>query len=182
IMEIANLSTDLQNSGIKRVTDQYLRDDMWSDLFSDVQKLDIVVAYASTWRNTHRARIMQVAANPSARIRVFLPDPNDDATISNLALRFSMEPGDLRSKVSEAVADFKSMSRPGGTQVEVWLRKGDLVYSCYRFGTQRAVVTLYSHTRERQTSVPTFVVDGGSLFSFVYNDIEAIRAQSVLAP
>ncbi|WP_455132209.1 hypothetical protein [Microbacterium aurum] len=103
IMDIANLSTDLQNSGIKRVTDQYLRDDVWSDLFTDVQKLDIVVAYASTWRNTHRGRIMQIATNPSARIRVFLPDPNDDATMNNLALRFDMNLADIRSKVQEAM-------------------------------------------------------------------------------
>ncbi|WP_157106164.1 hypothetical protein [Nocardia sienata] len=182
VMEIANLGTDLQNSGIKRVTDQYLSDVVWSDLFADVQKLDIVVAYASTWRNIHRGRIIQAATNPSARIRVFLPHPDDDATMSNLAQRFSITTGEIRAKVREAITDFRSMSQPGGAQVEVWLRKGDLLYSCYRFGTQRAVVTLYSHTRERQTSVPTFVVDGGSLFTFVYRDIEAIRAQSELAP
>ena len=48
-------------------------------------------------------------------------------------------------------------------QVQVYLRKGDLVFSCYRFDS-RAVLTLYSHSKERRTSVPTFVTRNGSLF------------------
>jgi hypothetical protein len=44
------------------------------------------------------------------------------------------------------------------------------------------VLTLYSHSRKRQTSVPMFVVDGGDLFTFVYGDINAILEQSIEAP
>jgi hypothetical protein len=60
------------------------------------------------------------------------------------------------------------------------VRAGDAVFSCYRFDSQ-AVLTLYSHGRERRNQVPTLVVRGGELFDFVYNEIAAIAEQSRLA-
>jgi hypothetical protein len=181
LMAMANLSTDLERSGIKRVTDQYLADVEWSDLFRDATKVDIVVAYASTWRNANRDRLQQVAKDPHARIRVFLPDPTDDRTLDNLTQRFSTDRALLRGKIEEAITDFQHLAVPGGADLKVYLRKGDVVFSCYRFGTQ-AVLTMYSHSRERQTHVPTFVVRGGDLFTFVYDEIRALLKQSYEAP
>lgn len=177
-MSMAGLSQDLKRAGIVRVDNQYLEDQrLWDDLFRDVHKLDILVAYASTWRNAHRARLERVAQDPDARIRVFLPDPRDDLTINNLAFRFSMEPQELRSKIREAVREFEELRVPNGAKLEVLLRRGDLVYSCYRFDSQ-AVLTLYSHARRRQSKVPLFLVRQGDLFDFVYQDLVAIERES----
>lgn len=177
-MALAGLSQDLKRAGIVRVANQYLEDqELWNDLFRDVHKLDILVAYASTWRNAHRARLEAVARNPSARIRIFLPDPGDDPTIQNLAHRFSTEPEDLKRKIREAIRDFEDLRRTKGAKVDVFLRTGDLVYSCYRFDSQ-AVITLYSHARKRQSQVPMFLVRQGDLFDFVYQDLTAIAAES----
>lgn len=180
VMAQAQLSADVVDSGLTRVTDQYLDDVQWSDLFRDVKQLDIVVAYGSTWRNTHRRRL-EAAASRNCRIRIFLPDYTDPATMTLLAERFSMAEVDLISKVTEACADFKALATPGGTgSVEVRLRKGDLVFSCYRFDSQ-AVLTLYSHSH-RRTNVPTFVMTSGSLFAFVSQELTALQEQSDPAP
>jgi hypothetical protein len=182
LMAMANLSTELKRSGITRVNDQYLDDvQLWSDLFRGVHRLDIVVAYASTWRNSHRQRLQAVANNPKARIRVFLPDLDDPATMTTLSHRFNTDPESLSRKIREAIEEFRALAVKGGAELTVYVRKGDLVFSCYRFDSQ-AVVTLYSHSRKRQTRVPMFVVDGGDLFSFVYGDINEILEQSVVAP
>lgn len=163
------------------MTDQYLADVKWPDLFRDATKVDIVVAYASTWRNAHRDQLQHVARDPHARIRIFLPDPTDDATVDNLAQRFHTTRDSLRIKVEEAVQDFRELAVPGGADLKVYVRKGDFVFSCYRFGTQ-AVLTMYSHSRKRQTHVPAFVVSGGDLFAFVYDEIQEILEQSSEAP
>ena len=139
------------------------------------------MAYASTWRNTHRLRLQRLAATPGAAIRVFLPDPSDRKTVEVLADRFSMDVDMLTGKINEAITEFRSLARPGGGGVEVYVRRGDAVFSCYRFDG-KAVLTLYSHSRERQTSVPTLVMEGGDLFKFVRNEIDAIAAQSQRAP
>lgn len=176
VLAKAKLSTDVVDSGLIRVTDQYLDEVEWVDPFQDVNKLDIVVAYAYTWRNAHRARL-QAAARRGCRIRVFLPDYRDDETINILAGRFSMPADALKAKIQEAVADFKALPTPTNAPVQVCLRTGDLVFSCYRFDS-RAVLTLYSHSRERRTNVPTFVTKNGSLFTYVYDELEAIAQQS----
>jgi hypothetical protein len=181
VLAKAKLSTDVVESGLTRVTDQYLEDVEWADLFRDVNKLDIVVAYGSTWRNTHGARLEAAAARPDCRIRVFLPHPKHAQTMAVLADRFHTTPEQLAPKVEEAIRDFRALARPGGATVEVYLREGDLVFSCYRFDS-RAVLTIYTHSRERRTHVPTFVMDNGSLFQFVYDELAAIAQQSQPAP
>lgn len=178
VLAKARLSADVVQSGLQRVTNQYLEEVEWSDLFRDVNKLDIVVAYASTWRYAHLGRLQAVAKRPEARIRVFLPDPDDPDTVRRLAERFSITEEALRAKIQDALEDFTGLAVPGGATVEVLVRKGDAVFSCYRFDS-RAVLTLYSHSRERRTQVPTFVVAEGDLFQFVYEELVALRNQSV---
>lgn len=181
VLAKAGLSADVVRAGIVRVTDQYLAEVEWASLFRDVNRLDIFVAYAATWRNTHRASLQQVAQRPSARIRVFLPDPRDTPTVAVLADRFHMQPDALISKINEAIQDFRSLAVSGGATVEVCVHARDAVFSCYRFDS-RAVLTLYSHGQERRTQVPTFVIDGGTLFDFVYNELAAIADHSEPAP
>lgn len=179
ILAKARLSTDVTASGLLQVTDQY-HELEWADLFENVNKLDIVIAYASTWRNTHRGQL-EAAARRGCRIRAFLPDYRDDTTLDILADRFGTTRDALRQKIREAVADLKSLPAPANEPVQVYLRKGDLVFSCYRFDS-RAVLTLYSHSRERRSRVPTFVVKDGSLFTYVYDELVAIEQQSQPAP
>jgi hypothetical protein len=181
VLAKAGLSADIARAGIVRVTDQYLADVEWASLFRDVTKLDIFVAYAATWRSTHWGSLQQVARRSGARIRIFLPDPSNDRTVAVLADRFHTQPHALIGKINEAVREFRSLAVPGGATLEVWLHAGDAVFSCYRFDS-KAVLALYSHGQERRTQVPTFVVDGGELFEFVYNELESIAAHSKPAP
>jgi len=181
VLAKAGLSADITKSGIIRVTDQYLGEVEWSALFRNVNKLDIVVAYGATWRNAHRSSIEAVAQRSDGRIRVFLPDPEDVQTVAILSDRFNMAPVDLIGKIREAIRDFRAFAVAGGADVQVWLRAGDAVFSCYRFD-RSAVLTLYSHGRERRTHVPTFVVQEGDLFDFVYDELAAIESQSRRAP
>lgn len=177
VLATARLSAEVVDAGILRVTDQYLEDVEWADLFDGADKLDIVVAYGRTWRNAHRERLCSVVRRSGTRLRVFLPDPDDDLTVKVLANRFNMEPAVLKATVEEALRDFSGLADEGPGVVEVYVRAGDAVFSCYRFD-KRAVLTLYSHSKKRQTSVPTYVVRSGKLFNFVYDELDAIKSQS----
>jgi hypothetical protein len=180
VLAKAKLSADVVESGITRVTNQYLEDVAWADLFQDVKKLDIFVSYGNTWRNSHRARLEQAAARSDCTIRVFLPDYRHEPTMAVLADRFSMTTTELSTKVQEAMRDFKALATPGGATVEVYLREGDLVFTAYRFDS-KAVLTLYTH-QKRRTQVPTFVMTSGALFGYVQQELDAIKQQSQLAP
>lgn len=178
VMAMAGLGSDVSRAGISTVTDQYLDDVEWDELFRGAEKVDIVVAYANTWRHAHWARLVRLAATKGARLRVFLPDPDDQPTMDALARRFNSTTPEITSKVREAIHDFSSLSTTAGAEVSVHTRPGDMLFSCYRFDGS-AVLTLYSHRRSR-TSVPTWVVRQGTLFQFVYEEVSAIKEQSTL--
>jgi hypothetical protein len=177
VLANAQLSAEVVDAGILRITDQYLDDIEWSELFDGVSKLDIAVAYGRTWRNTHAERLRAVSRREGTRIRVFLPDPDDAMTMQVLANRFNMMVPDLQATVREAVRDFSGLKHEDGGDLEVFVRPGDAVFSCYRFDG-RAVLTMYSHGKKRRTSVPTLVVRNGKLYQFVYDELEAIESQS----
>ena len=177
VLAKAQLSAEIVEAGITHVSNQYLEDVAWADLFRDATKVDVVVAYANTWRNTHAHRLREVASRPGTRLRVYLLDPDDPETMRGHADRFSSTPQRLIDQINEAIEFYSGLATPDGGVVEVYARAGERVFSAYRFDSH-AVLTLYSHGKERRTSVPTFVVRGGSLWKFVYDEIESMRRQS----
>ncbi|WP_395110282.1 hypothetical protein [Actinomadura sp. SCN-SB] len=181
ILETARTSTDVHAAGLVQVGMNYVQDADWDALFSGVQKLDIFVAYGRTWRNSHFAKLQRVATTRGARIRVFLPDPDDNHTMSVLAERFSMSEQRLKDAVNESKLEFSSLQQAGAADVQVYFRKGDMVFSCYRFDNI-AIITLYTHSRSRG-QVPILVCrNGGSLYDFVRDELRAIEDQSSPAP
>jgi hypothetical protein len=168
----AQLGSEVVSSGLIRVPDRYHAMD-WDALFKGAQELDVVVAYARTWRNSQAEHLRALAKR--GVLRVYLPDPDDPATLEVFAIRFSRDVKRMESDLREAITEYQAL----GPNVEVYVRKGDLVFTCYRFG-RKSVITLYSHTRERQSLVPTFVVEGGDLGAFVDREIETIHSQSRL--
>jgi hypothetical protein len=181
ILETARTSTDVHAAGITRIGMNYVDDADWEALFHGVQKLDIFVAYGRTWRNSHISKLRRVAEDGGARIRVYLPDPDDAYTLSVLAERFDMPESRLRDAINESKAEFSSLQQAGNAQVEVYFRKGDMVFSCYRFDAI-AVATLYTHSRARG-QVPVIVCrSGGSFYEFIRGELKAIHSQSTIAP
>ena len=178
ILETARTSADYETSGLTRVGTNYLEDPDWEDLFRNVEQLDIFVAYASTWRNLHLKRLQAVASRPGGQIRVFLPDLEDDDTVTTLARRFGYTEEDLCGRIKETAESFESMRLDGGATIKIFYRPGDRLFSFYRFDS-RAVVTLYNHKGTRESLVPTFLFQrGGSLYAFIEAEIRAIENQS----
>ncbi|WP_150241402.1 hypothetical protein [Nocardiopsis quinghaiensis] len=177
IFENSRAMGDIEASGIQSIGTDYVSDPDWGELFRGVRELDIFVAYARTWRNSHLERLRDLAQVKGARIRVILPDPECSETVSTLARRFDMTEGDLRSAIEEARRDFIGLRNPEGAEVQVYYRKGDLVFSLYRFDA-RAVVTLYSHS-QRRGQVPNVVCkSSGTIYSFVVDEFNGVLEQS----
>jgi hypothetical protein len=180
VFAIARVGTDVRNAALTRIGTSYLDDVDWEWYFATVEKLDVFVAYGSTWRGANFQRLRHVAAQPTSRLRVFLPNPHDAARMSTLAERFSMADADVVARIQDARTEFAGLQQVGGGDVRVYYHSGDPLFSCYRFD-RTAILTLYSHTRTR-TNVPTIVCrDGGTLYDFVREELRAIEDQSRLA-
>lgn len=180
MFETAGVGVDVLGAGLTHIGMRYLKDLDWDVLLAGARELDIFVTYGRTWRNTHSDRLTQLArTRKDARIRVFLPDPDNAEDLAVLSKRFAMTAADLATAIKESRTFYSALDNGDGATVEVYQRSGVTSFSCYRVD-DHAVVTLYSHLRER-TAVPTLVCKkGGSLYDFVVTELDAIRAQSRL--
>lgn len=175
---MANLRKDLTDSGVQRIGNWHdLDSNLWPELFLDATDIDIVLAYSL--QSSQRVRI-EAADQRGARIRAFLPDPDDGPTMETHANRFQMPSAHLQTRVRETIAELTAIAnRSPSSKMCVYVRPGDLVYSCYRFNS-RAVMTLYSHSKERQSYVPTLVLQGGDLLGYLLRDLDSMASQGRL--
>ncbi|WP_189159269.1 hypothetical protein [Lentzea pudingi] len=177
VIEVTRSAADIERSGITHAGTEYLRDADWDGLFSRVQKLDIFFAYGHTWRGSNLTNLRALARKKGCRIRVYLPDVEDSDTVRQLATRIKGTPEKMIDLIVEARSHFESLYEPGGAEISVFYRPGELLFSAYRFDST-AVITLFAHRKERG-GVPTIVCqEPGTLYSFIKLDLDAVNRQS----
>jgi len=174
------LSDEVRVAGLVGLSASFNADVDWDGLFQGAEKVDFFFAYARTWRNSHYERLQALAADREARVRVVLPDPEDELTVAELARRFKYTPDHLRSQIREAEEFFRGLrpdSSKKGATISLWYLRGAPHFSFYRFD-RKVILALYSHRRGLQR-VPTFVLEqGGSLYEFVRQEVEAMTDTS----
>lgn len=183
ILAKVQLSRDIQSAGIVKFTDNFHEGIDWRSYFRTATKIDIFFAYGQTWRNTYLDEFRRIASNPEARVRVVLPDPDDDLTIKELARRFNYTPDQLRGLVRDAENYFKRLRpMPGttGAQVDIWFLPGTQQFSFYRFD-HIAIVALYSHRRERIPVPAIACEDGGTLYDYIRKEFDAMTRDGGMA-
>lgn len=172
ILAKANMSRDLADAGILLVADNF-RDPriQWENLLKNSCTLDIWVAYASTWRNSNLDAIKRLLSRKDSRLRVVLPDPDNELLTKELAGRFEMAESEVREKILEAIAGFENCRKYG--TVELRLLNRSPLFTVYVF-TSKAVLAFYNHRKGREP-VPTFLCDeDGFLFGYLKAEFDHI--------
>lgn len=169
MLKLAKISSNVASTGIEYVYENYLDID-WNDIFSRTQSLTIAVSYATTWREHNRVRLEALGKMPDA-LKVFLPNYNDVAILSELSRRFGMSPDSVKTKINESSDSFKAL---GAT---VYLYNGCFQTSYY-IADNEAVMAFFNHKKEKST-VPAFhVMRQGSIYKFIKDEIVSISANS----
>jgi hypothetical protein len=174
VLAAAQLSTEVQNAGIRRVANRY-RDLDWDAHLASAQDVDLFFAYAATWRANHATALAQLVRRRSTSLRVVLPDPDDVALITQLAQQFDYSHEKLYGLIKDAQADFESLGRQAheSSTVELrWTRQFP-IYTYYRFDRVCACV-FYAQAKGR-TEVPSIEFEqGGSLSAFFHEQFERL--------
>ncbi|GGM34512.1 hypothetical protein GCM10012275_02290 [Longimycelium tulufanense] len=177
ILETTRVARDVISSGLVGVGTSYLHDLNWRDLLGKVKHLDLLLAYGDTWRRSNIHELRKLGRKKGRKICIFLPDVADAQTVETLSWRFGMTQDELIGKIEEARQDYELIRVSKGATVRIYYYPGDRYFSLYRLD-QRAVLTLYSHGRDRRP-VPTLIFDvGGSLYKFVEEELEDILRRS----
>jgi hypothetical protein len=176
VMAIANLSEEVKHAGIRRILRDFYDLD-WKKILSSNHRLDVFFTYARTWRNRHYEELELLARNPNAKVRIIVPDPNDDTLVNELANRFdNQDPGDLRATIEGSVEAFKKIFSGADAKAEfsVWYCKTTPVYSFYCLDDE-IIFAVYKHHKGRTTKVPAFIVNyDGWIGEFVSRDLNEI--------
>jgi hypothetical protein len=136
----------------------------------------VFISYGSSWRKVHAEKLQEFANKKKNKLRIYLPDPEDEPTMKVLAQRYAYTVEKIRANVLEMAQEMARLSSPSSADIRIYYRSGDPTFTCYRFD-DLILVTLYSHKRERG-NVPSLVVRGGTFHDFFKRDLAAIHNQS----
>lgn len=182
VLAAAELSSDITSAGLKRIATHYLNVE-WDGLLNEANHVDLFFTYARTWRNTHATGLRRLVARDGTRLRVVLPDRDNEALMALLAAKFSYTTEELRDLVDGAEQDFANLRRQAAAGASVELHRTDEfpVFSYYRLD-RRCFGVLYSQASGR-FDVPTFECEqGGSLAAFFRDQFEKLWADGSARP
>ncbi|UBV14922.1 hypothetical protein [Mycolicibacterium fortuitum] len=174
VLEKVRISSDVTAAGIDRVTMKWM-DIPWDDLFKNSKQVSVFISYGGSWRKNNWATIEKFVGVKGNSLRLFLPDPNDEATMQVLAKRYDYTPQKVRDNVVETTEEFAKLGT-AGADVRIYYRAGDPTYTSYCFD-DKVLVTLYAN-RRRRGDVPTLLVGQGTFHDFFKEDLTAIENQS----
>lgn len=185
ILDAVRLSSNIRDAGIERFSLDY-KDFDWKGLFNDqVREIDIFFSYGQSWRNNYVEQVRSFARRDDVRMRVLLPNPQDDKLVNRLAERFKplsgeANPEKIKKQIQEAADYFKKHFVEASNKkadLEVKLTNQSPQFAFYRFnGT--AVVTFFNHLG-RTGKVPCFSVSrGGLLFEFAKDEFDELFEQA----
>jgi len=182
VLAAADLSTDITNAGLRRIAMRYL-DVEWENLINEADHVDLFFAYAQTWRNAHATGLRRLASRRGARLRVILPNRDNEMLMATLAAKFRYTVPELQAHIENAESDFANLSRQASAQATVELRRTDEfpVFTYYRFD-RRSFAVLYSQASGR-VEVPTFECEqGGALSGFFRGQFDALWEGASIRP
>jgi len=171
------LAEDIRTVGITGISLNPVRGPDFSKIIRSSERLDIFVCYANTWRATFEEDLKFLATKKNCRIRLIVPDPDNQEIMKDLAKRFNANDATtMQSRIRQAINEYKALfaSVPNQTlDFSIWIHDETPVSSFYRFD-RCSVITLYKHAKGRGNA-PTIVAErGGALYTYVESEIDSM--------
>ncbi|WP_257455603.1 hypothetical protein [Archangium lipolyticum] len=147
---------------------QMFRQVDWNEWLSKAEREQtIVVNYAHTWLGNYEHLLINFLKKPSSSLTIYLPDPDDDATIKQLHTMYDdpTEPVDeeeLRRKVRNTATRLRGFAEHAGAnknRIKVFWLKQRPNYALYLIDQRWAILSVYDHQRVLRVGAPTIVMD-----------------------
>lgn len=174
LLSISGLVESIQRTGVTGLASSWQKDIPWTEMFKTAKTVDMFLAYGINWRGFIADDLAAFAKRPNTSCRILLPDVDDPAVVSALALMFQRPPKQIRDRVLEATEEFQT--RLKATKCEIWWTKRPPVFAFYLIG-DAAVVTLYRYTSEI-TRLIGFTVRQGAYYDFLKAEFDGIIASN----
>lgn len=177
VMATAQLAQDVERAGLAAVSMEYLADEIWREPFLRTSQVVVFAAYANTWTENQRAAVRDLAVKRGGVVKVILPDPDDEATVTFIAHRSAKTNEQVRDKIVGAQEKYQRLL-DGAPNAAVFTYQGPMCYAFYRF-SHECVLTLYRNVPVKDR-VPVITLKGGELLEFVDGEIAAMADKLTL--
>ncbi|MBA2116775.1 hypothetical protein [Bremerella alba] len=176
---LAGIDESVRRAGIVDVTMKF-RDLDWESFFQNHIRVSLFISYGQTWRNNCRELIKQFLSKEGNEMRIFLPDPNDDAVMTELGRRFGVSAEETSKRIKDSLEDFISMDPKNNLKgrLQLFFVKEIAPLATYYVFDNIAIIASYNHARDRQP-VPAIVVkNGGDLYDYVIAEMNRISSEA----
>lgn len=182
------LTQELKGAGLTAFTTDFSYGVDWLGLFRHASRVDLFFSYARSWMNNNAAQLQDLARRDGSRVRVVLPDPDDEQIMSELARRFNRSADEVRANINTTknellrifVEPFEDPNARRRPDFFLFYAKTAPQFTFYRFDNL-CVLPLYKH-RLGRGGVPIFTVEqGGAIHEFILQEMDAFVADEQLA-
>ncbi len=176
VLEIIELNKEIVKSGACEIYDSFqdIVKAKWEEYFASAKSIDVFICYGRTWRHKLSKEFKKLQQRTDVRMRVVLPDPNNERVINELALRFRYSTTQLIEYINNAIEFFKGLEN---ISIEVMKFSEPPLFSLYRFDDILIFAIFNHHNHDK--SVPTFICkEGGTLFDYFTKEFEELVKKS----
>lgn len=168
VLAAAGTAEDVARAGIAGVSTDYRNFVDWDAMIRSASDIELAVAWANTWRESHRQAWEAWASGSGACGRVLLPDPDNAEVLSDLGRQFNLPSGEVKENILRAAKGFSALG-----PVEVRYTDARPVWTYYGF-RDTSVVTLHTLAKAKSHDVPSFhVIRTGDLATWCSAQFEA---------
>lgn len=165
----ARVAEQIQRAQLSGFSVSFYDNVPWDEMFNESNRLDLMVAYAATWRNTHQARLERFVSRNDSGLEVVLPDPEVTPTLEELARRFNMSPEEVRQRIIDATEFFKRLGTNARGVVRIYYHVRAPQFTFYRFNN-RAVFATYRHRPGRGPILTLVSKRGGEFYEWIRDE------------
>jgi hypothetical protein len=175
VYAMVNISDNLISSGITEINEDFSLID-WKTLFDSViNSIDIFFMSGQGWTKQNRT-LLQNISKKDVKVRLILPNINDNETLTSLEYRFKSErkklsQDDIKKKIYEVIGIYKDIFKDKPENLEIWVYKKPLIFSMYRFDDE-IIMALNSHSGNPPVPAFRFKGSNGLIYKFLDEEIE----------
>lgn len=175
ILAKLTISSSIDDAGLLDIKMQS-RDITWGEYFEKVNEVDLFFTYARTWRHTNSNLLDQLVRRKGCRLRVVLPNPENNVILQELSNRFTKSPEEFRNLINEATKDYLKLREVGekyGAKVELWHASVTPMFTIYRF--DKTMILALGSYKGTKGDVPHIICKPkGALYKYAIEEFETL--------
>ena len=172
LLNQVKISENIAKSGIDTVYMDF-RDIDWRTEFENTKGFTAAFVYAYSWRSNNDAVIRAFAAKSSRRkkMKIIVPDPENNAIMSDLDRRFNFEKGETRKRVEDCIEYYYKLG------AAVYIFEGTL-QSSYYLMDHVGIMSFFTHSKEKGAVPAIKASQKGNMYKYISGDLQAMQRRS----